>query len=430
MEEQLERDPDQEGRRLVPATPRARRAQLLVGVAILALAVSGFVYLRPSPGASNPPVSILPPPQPTLYSMQWTSARNGWLVVQDTGRSRSTLFRTDDGGAHWQRLRSTDQGFLLVSFVDSRFGLLQVLPDSTSGGSPPVFQTHDGGSHWVPMQLPSPGSFRGTVFVDPRHGWVMASDSLPNPDIANPPPLQDLEVWRTDDGGQHWQLLVQADANHAVSHGIPVQDIKLGLSFADPQEGWLAALNRDGSPSLFRSRDGGQSWALVPLPSPAGGWAGRSGVASSPRISRDGQGALVVTAVPATPSLNPTAPEHWVLSSRDGGETWSNPVGVPEAPPRFDTTTIRTSPVFADGLHGWWVTGGQVWVSSDSGQSWRRVGDRPAGWSFGHLFPLSGNVAWAEVTREGLPSAYHAWRLYVTHDAGHHWQRAQAPPVD
>src|SRR5438132_12244549 len=112
---------------LVPVTPRARRAQLLIGVAILALVGSGFVYLRPSPAVSSPPVSALPAPQPTLDRMQWTSPQKGWVVVQDTGLSHSTLFRTEDGGAHWQRLRSTDNGFFVVSFVDSRFGLLQIL---------------------------------------------------------------------------------------------------------------------------------------------------------------------------------------------------------------------------------------------------------------------------------------------------------------
>src|SRR5438105_3791648 len=315
---------DQGEQRLVPRTPRARRARLLIGVAITALAVSGFLYLRPAASAHSTPVSTPPPPEPRLTSVQWASAQNGWVVLEDAAVSRSTLLRTQDGGRHWQRLRSTDNGFLQVSFVDSRFGVLQVRRDSMSvnATTQQVFLTRDGGSHWLPMPVPQSFNLPARAeFVDPRHGWLMTDPPIQSFDLASPPPPPDFELWQTVDGGQHWRLMVQTDSGHAVSHGILERDIKLSVSFADPLVGWLEALGPDGSFTLYGTRDGGQSWAPVALPAPPAGWTGQPAMASPPRISGDGRGALVVTDIARVSGTASTATGEWVLSSRDGGET-------------------------------------------------------------------------------------------------------------
>jgi photosystem II stability/assembly factor-like uncharacterized protein len=405
----------------------------LVGASIVVLIVGGFVYLRPSSGTRSPPASPAPTPQPALNYLEWTSAQNGWLVMQDASLPRSSLFRTTDGGRHWQRLRSTEDGFLAVSFVDSRHGVLQVLPDAASVDprSQRMFQTYDGGSHWVPMPLPNDVHLAVRAeFVDARHGWLTTNAPIPNFDLANPPPPPDFELWRSDDWGQHWQLLVETDGSHPVSRGILEQDIKLDVWFADPQRGWFEALRPDGTFGMYTTRDGGQSWVPTALPAPPGGWTGQPIMASPPQISGDGQGALVVTDLPrapGTPSL--ASMRKWVLSSRDAGETWSNPVALPAAPPPPGAQIMMSSPTFTDGRNGWWVAGGRVWVSGDSGRSWKRA-VHPAGWSFRRVFPVNGKVAWADASKDWqLLGPSEPWRLYVTHDSGRHWQRAQVPPV-
>jgi photosystem II stability/assembly factor-like uncharacterized protein len=406
----------------------------------VALVVSGFVYLRPGPGTSSPPAHAVPLQQaePVLDSMEWTSAQDGWLVMQDAALPRSALFRTTDGGRHWQRLHSTENGFLGVSFVDTKHGLLQVLQDSSSvaAASQPVLQTHDSGSHW--LQMPLPNAVHTAVrpeFVDPRHGWLITDTPFPPSfDLTIPPAPPDFELWRTEDGGQHWRLLVETDRSHAVSHGILEQDTKLDVSFADPQRGWLEALGRDGSLTLYMSQDGGQSWAPTALPAPPSGWTGQPLMTSPPRISSDGWGALVLTDMPTQSQValdtgTPPAFRQWVLWSRDAGQTWSSPVQVPDATPPPTSPITRSSPVFADGRNGWWMASGQVWVSSDSGRTWKRAGRPPPGWTFARFFPVNSQVTWAEaMADDDFPGRY--WRLYVTRDAGRHWQRMPIPPMD
>jgi photosystem II stability/assembly factor-like uncharacterized protein len=140
----------------------------------------------------------------------------------------------------------------------------------------------------------------------------------------------------------------------------------------------------------------------------------------------------VLTGMPSQAAIDTGTPpvfRQWVLSSRDAGQTWSSPVEVPHAPSPHISPITMSGPVFADGRNGWLMTGGQVWASSDSGRTWKRAGRPPPGWTFARFFPVSGQVTWAQaMADDDFPGRY--WRLYVTRDAGRHWQRMPIPPMD
>src|SRR5437879_1912040 len=139
--EERERERDQGEADLDRTAARATRARVLIGMATAVMVVSGFIYLRTSPGTRSPPVTALPPSQATFRYLEWASEKNGWLVMGEFGQPSTVLFRTVDGGHHWQRLRSAHDGLLLASFVDSRHGVLQVQNPFQGRDSGPVLQT-------------------------------------------------------------------------------------------------------------------------------------------------------------------------------------------------------------------------------------------------------------------------------------------------
>jgi photosystem II stability/assembly factor-like uncharacterized protein len=350
--------------------------------------------------------------------MRWTTAEAGWLSLYDARRERSTLFHTADGGKHWRALR-IDAGLQFLSFAGARKVVLTARATS-QGTSFRLFRTLDGGHHWLDEPLPpllNPARSL-PVFVDGDHGWILST--------SQGRLGQDSELYRTQDGGAHWRLLTETDTGHPLSHGIAEQVDKAWVSFDDPLNGWLGGHEPDGSPSLYVTHDGGQEWTKVALPAPPGGWVQESLVAMTPpRISSTG-GVLVVSDYGQVGSLPFGV---WVLTTRDRGRSWSDPIGLPMAGtlPNGLAYFLETTPSFADGQAGWRVAGVQVWTSSDSGRTWTTAGALPRGWSFASVFPLDGRTAWAEAVEAGSAGPGRAWRLFVTRDGGRQWAEVQTP---
>jgi photosystem II stability/assembly factor-like uncharacterized protein len=395
---------------------------VLIGVAIAALIWSAASYLRPGLDVSHAAGGITAPSpdarQPTLSFMRWTSAAAGWLSLYDAVRGVSTLFQTADGGRHWRALRF-DGGLQFLSFAGQRDVVLSARSTS-EGTSFRLFRTVDGGHTWLHASLPpllNPARSL-PVFVDGDHGWILST--------SQGRLGQDSQLYRTADGGDHWHLLAETDTSHQLSHGIAEQVDKAWVSFDDPQNGWLGGHEPDGSPTLYSTHDGGQDWTKVMLPAPPGGWVQESLVAMSPPRISSTRGVLVVSDYGQVGSLPFGV---WILTTRDAGRSWSDPVGLPMAgtQPNGLAYFLETTPSFADGQAGWRVAGAQVWTSSDSGQTWKSPGALPRRWSFGSLFPVDARTAWAEAVEAGSPGPAAPWRLFVTRDGGRHWTQVHLP---
>jgi hypothetical protein len=398
-----------------PVSQRAARAVVLIALAVVALLVAGGVYLWPTlahRGASGPPTS--PAPVGTFSSMGWTSAGDGWLVVAQTGPLRSTLYRTGDAGHSWHAVRSA-VGLLSASFWDTRHGVagarsVDPLEGRVTWG--PVFQTDDGGSHWSELARPELDSLADLPqFVDARHGWLLAGGPLLDADPSATPSAR-FDLYGTDDGGANWRQLLRTDPDHPLGRGVPT---RLWVSFADALHGWLGAAQTDGSTSVYRSADGGQSWQATPLPPPPGGWPHGVALPVRVQVSTDGGGQLAVASLPA-PATASSSAGWWVWSTSDAGVTWREPVAPPAASP-------SVLPSLTDGRTAWSGAAGQAWVSADSGRSWQPAGRLPAGWTFQDLAALDGSVAWALALR----TPYLPLRLYTTVDGGRHWRQVTAP---
>jgi photosystem II stability/assembly factor-like uncharacterized protein len=440
-QEELEADYDP------PVEPsRARRALSLIVISLLAIGLTGVVYLRPSLGHSSSPAAPPPPAPYQLAAVDFVSPTTGWFAASfDSGRF--AVMHTTDAGAHWTHQLAGDVGSagVDIKFFNSTQGVVTVL-----GAQSVIYRTADGGHRWSAKPILSGVAYLTSVssvsFADAVHGWLLLS----TPSVASGAQLE-----RTNDGGATWTNL----GSPAVGN-----DLAYGVHFTDPRIGWLDSLS--ARPYAYRSVDGGATWQQVPLPAPRGGWPATgqffvgaqatqgigviATVASfAPPSGRSGVGATVVAYPPLTvrtfdggvpvsyvyvtfvntisnsswsaagtkssaSSAQVQAPNQVQLGSLDGGSSWSL-IAPPNAPGAIGYTDARD----------WWWIGSGAWSkSSDGGTTWTPYRNA------GVPQPLPGSL---QVLDPG-----HAWFgamagtravLENTNDGGTHWRMSILPPL-
>ena len=139
-----------------------------------------------------------------LRGVHFINEQNGW-ITGDAG----LLGRTTDSGTTWQKLNmGTSQALYGVSFNGSN-GLV-------GGSNSTVFASTDGGASWLkPRNTGTKNRVDGLYFFDEQLGFAAADTSL----------------LRTTDGGQSWQLL-----------GLTVSSSMSppAICFWNREKGWLA----------------------------------------------------------------------------------------------------------------------------------------------------------------------------------------------
>jgi prepilin-type processing-associated H-X9-DG protein len=392
---------------------RPKRALALISLALMMLAVTGGAYVWR--GASS--TDRAPAPNKAggaeLVDMASISEQEAWVIVHSVGAPESALFHTGDGGASWRRQLSIE-GLGAVRFAASRTGVLVNwrLGADPRTSTPRVFSTDDGGTHWRSVTLPQlgPGSRGLPFFLDPDHGWLLAT--RPTSPGDQPP---EVNLWRTVNGGRRWEPLLNVDEAHPLSHGVSGGDQLVALSFQDRETGWIVTEGAAADSAVYASHDGGHQWTRVALPAGLPGAAPEDWVyVGIPAVRPDGRGVV--------PLVDRDASRIWLYQTPDGGLSWVNPEPAP------GTGVVNVA--FVDGSVGWASGSSAVWVSGDSGRTWLAATGLTGRFLFGVLAPASSSVAWVQGNelRAGSTTAT-AWSLFRTTDGGLHWTRVPAPSL-
>jgi photosystem II stability/assembly factor-like uncharacterized protein len=289
-----------------------------------------------------------------------------------------------------------------------------------SGSDGTVIRTVDGGATWTSVGVPGAAEldFRGLHARDARTAWVVSA-GLP------------ARLYRTDDGGRTWSLQLERREDGVFFDGLAFFDDERGLAFSDPVGGHLLVVRTaDGGRTwhqvpegrmpraaegeavfaasntclavhgddhawiglggttvhdarMFRSTDGGATWAVTVTPMRSGRSAGIFSIAF-----RDARNGVAV----GGDFFDQTNTSSTAMVTTDGGSTWQL---VVESPPGGYRSVVRWLPGFdavaiAGGVNG-------VDYSVDGGRSWRRIDDlgfhaldfapdapdAPVGWSVG-----------------------------------------------
>ena len=133
---------------------------------------------------------------------------------------------------------------------------------------------------------------------------------------------------------------------------------KSGLTFADPQVGFLSARDPNSAPVIYRTADGGRTWgASRPLPDPPG-FTTRAGGALQPGRVRVVGATLLVAASGDTGGRLAT----YAFRSVDGGSTWSYVATIPDGGGAFTfVSAARWLQIGAPGSSKETTDGGTTW---------------------------------------------------------------------
>ena len=213
------------------------------------------------------------------------------LDLQDTSRvfvgsAAGGVFRTTDAGANWTAVFQ-EEGALAIGDValDPQDGQTVWVgtgeSNSSSYGFPGngLWKSTDGGDHWQPAGLDS-SFYIGRIVVDPQDSqriWVAAMGRLYGTGGQR-------GVYRSVDGGQSWtRTLFVNDSTSATD---------LALDPQNPQRIYAATWQRlrtlttriSGGPGsrVWRSDDGGVTWAPMDSGLPTPGMLGRPAIAVAP----------------------------------------------------------------------------------------------------------------------------------------------------
>ncbi|MBU2610833.1 MAG: hypothetical protein KJ606_07805, partial [Chloroflexi bacterium] len=204
------------------------------------------------------PASLPIVASPVITFIDMLDEMNGWAAGE------AYILRTGDGGLTW--LNATPAGLASVGFVTSFFmnatTAWLVLPsaDYTTGT---LYQTADGGLSWVSSPVPFSGG--SLQFLDAQNGWMLAS-------LGAGAGSEAVAVFQSTAVGANWnQVYVNDPTLPGSSDSLPLSGQKSGMTFLDATRGWVTgSVPMDGYVYLFKTQDGGHSWARQEVSLPAG----------------------------------------------------------------------------------------------------------------------------------------------------------------
>lgn len=306
---------------------------------------------RPPARVARPTPSMQPPQHPLAFAMIGPVG----FVVAAAARS-GAIWKTPDGGAHWQRLvrlplppQQEALNVALQFFTPTRGWI--VWGDQ-------VWWTATGGRTWTSEPLPPPTTTEAALvaFRPSRAGLAVVSSGM----AAGTEPVT---LYATPDGGGHWTRI-------RAQPGLPRGGAKTGLTLASSRLAWVVV----GSPvqgvssQLWGTTDGGRRWTRQPLPDPPGWSPSPQGLWSlaAPAVNPVTHQA-VVFGVYSTGSSS-AAVGWWQWHGATATWTWGGWVqrqtSVPPTAPLVDGWVPGSQ-------HPWVGVGHHVWTATDrAGTPW------------------------------------------------------------
>ncbi len=341
-----------------------------------------FVFLVACGGAgaaksttASTPITIAPASPPLVATGDWqVSPSEPFRGKQDDlafatptrgfyGNGDGKLFRTDDGGASWQKLFEKPGTFIrAVGFLDDQHGFLGNLgPDAFPNVTDTnlLYRTDDGGTTWNPVALPDLEGARGVCSID-----ILTIDAV---NAGHPNHKQIVHVggrvggpaslFRSDDAGTTWKRLTLP----------PKVAMILDVKFLTPSLGFVfSGSDPDVAAShglIARTQDGGLTWQIVyesarpfELMWKASFPSRNVGYASLQNYSEAGE-------VPDA--------HRYVVKTTDGGATWKEVSLVEQA----DVRQLGIG--FVDEQHGWVGAMPHGFETTDGGATWKPVPSMP-----------------------------------------------------
>ena len=244
-------------------------------------------------------------------------------------------------------------------------------------GSGGVWKTVNAGTTFTPIFDGEASYSIGCVTLDPSNHhviWVGTGENVGGRHVG----FGD-GVYRSTDGGAHWQNLGLRDSQHVS---------KIVVHPKNPDVVWVAAQgplwSKGGERGLFRTGDGGMTWTKV---LGGGEWTGVTDVVLDPRNPE-----LLYAATwqrqRSVAAYMGGGPESGIHRSTDGGRTWEKlKGGLPEGP--LGKIGLALSPQDPDVVYAAIESvrrKGAFYRSGDRGASWEKRSETVAGGTGPHYY--------------------------------------------
>lgn len=321
-----------------------------------------------------------------------------WTTRDSVGGGEHVVL-TRDAGATWSDITPT--GLRIQTRTRRITGMFVLDPEHAwltvgglaDGAPQTLLSTADAGRHWLRL-APTPRPTCAPEFVSARRGWCVLDRAAMGQDA--------FELYTTGNSGASWQ---HVDPDHS-----PPAGCDKDVGFTTATMGWAVTACAAGTPSIYRSRDGGKHWTACRV-SPAGD------VRNSGAMFGDIP--VVVGSRGAAPFYPDRTRQPLIYRSSDAGASWQ-PVRPPgrTLPWHIDIRTPTS-----------WILihGDQRLSTDDSGRTWQRTtmdhhfGAISAGYyDFAPVIAFSTRtIGWV------VESGTH--RLWRTTTAGRRWTRIDIP---
>jgi len=278
-----------------------------------------------------------------LRGLSVVSAKVAWA-----SGAHGTVLRTVDG-VHWQALQVPDTDKIDLRDIQAFDADSAVAMGAGPGAASRIYRTDDGGVHW---QLQSTnadpdGFWDGMAFWDKDHGILFGD-----------PVKGRFQVYVTSDGGRNWRAQA-ASGLDALEHEGAFAASGTCLAVAGSDDAWIAT-GGAGESRVFHSSDHGRSWRASSTPIPAG--AAAKGVFSV--AFTDANTGIAVGGDYQNPHLAGVNGAR----SEDGGATWQALFVQPAGYMSVVAALPGSRGAFvAAGLAGSGLTrdGGKTWTAID-----------------------------------------------------------------
>jgi photosystem II stability/assembly factor-like uncharacterized protein len=349
--------------------------------------------LPPFPGDPPQPPTIAAPvvASPDITSLHMLNELNGWAVGEDA------ILRTTDGSATWYNVSPqgvTAFGFGAAhTFLNAEQGWVLVAEASDPFGSGLLYRTEDGGLNWT--VYPVPFGAGDLSFIDESHGWMMSALGAGAGSMA-------VAIFTTDDGGATWTQAYTNDPNLAdAGDSLPLGGIKSNLTPLDAETAWVGGvIYAPETFYLFKTTDGGRTWAPQTLPTAPGMQNTEVAVDIGPIFTSPSEGILPVRFSGETLRTG-------FYATRDGGLNWEFLTFMPGA----------GSVDFVSPSDGFFWTGEQFFFTADGARTWTSIApDVLFSEAFAGMDFVNSRTGW--VWTYGETGQY---GLYKTTDGGATW---------
>jgi photosystem II stability/assembly factor-like uncharacterized protein len=219
-----------------------------------------------------------------------------------------------------------------------------------------LYRSTDRGSTWQQRPIP-PGNFpRPEIsFIDDQQGWF-TTGGVPETQCNG----AGTAVWHTSNGGSTWQQVASVDWQRQVPGAIGYRQCKEGLAFVDAMHGLLGASDPNSRPTIYRTADGGLTWAATTLSDPPGFVTLGAGDTLSPGVAKGFGKTLLIPAWGMQPDAQVEA--EYIFRSVDGGASWTYQATAGQG---IDSVTIVTE--------SRWLrisNSGSALETTDAGKTW------------------------------------------------------------